>query len=423
MRLPRHLLIGLVVSIAVAALLAITWWKSNTQPRNESLAAKLPAEAVLAYAEFPEGDRSALDALALLAPTLDVPTVSPTTSAIAAVRVPDGTIGWMSSSRDADGHVHVSGSQPSLESLLQNVRTPLSELRTFRELRFGTGAWTYVSYPDLPAEGSMLGSLFTLDAPIAYQSDHDTVALHTSGIPGLTLDMWSGAPLAPLRSPTHTLSLPSWRSMMSLSTSLSEAARMIIESETRTFVDTYARNASIRYDLSHLLDGPSLLQTASNDAVETFSLDGRGSSAENVDNILRRLHADFATLHGGSLVQTITAERQSLTTLMPSPGVQTVESTDGTWTVLRTETSNGSLISAHNGRRFVLTNDPDALTLTANATDSSRFESSSIAWTDDVSATVRSLWPSFHPTADRLHVRLLVGPGHVEWVFAPVRRP
>ena len=423
MRLPRHLLIGLVVSIAVAALLAITWWKSNTQPRNESLAAKLPAEAVLAYAEFPEGDRSALDALALLAPTLDVPTVSPTTSTIAAVRVPDGTIGWMSSSRDADGHVHVSGSHPSLESLLRNVRNPLSDLRTFKQLRFGTGAWTYVAFPAVPSDGSMLGSLFVLNGPIAYQTTADTVALRIANVPGLDPTTWTGTPHAPLSSPTHVILLPSWKSMVALSSFISEEARMIIESETRTFIDTYARTISIRYDLARLLDGPSLLQTATNDRTVFFSLEGRGSSAENVDEILRRLHADFAALHGGSLVRTVTAEGYSLTTLTPASGVETVENTDGIWIILRTDTSDGSLISARNGQHFVLTNDPNALTLTANANGSSRFESSSIAWTDDVSATVRSLWPTIHPTAEHLRVRLLVAPGYVEWVFAPVQRP
>ncbi len=418
--LPRNLSIGLVVSLCVVGALVATW-RSATTRTVDSLADHLPADAVLAYTEFPPGVPRESDVFAdMLRPLPPLPQVDEDAVAAAAVQLSDGTIGWMTMRIDERGDSHIDGSEPSLATLLTDTRPPLSDDRTFGDLRFDTGPWTYLA--DIP-EDSSLEELLVPENAISFAWAERMLTVRTAMRPTPSLMSWSGRPLASLSNPIHTILLPPSGTLPRLGGLLSPDARLVLETTAATFVDSVARGLSLRYDIPVLLDGPSVLQTATNGSGATiFSLEGRGESAAETDRILRLIHEKFTSSHGGSRMKVVSAEGFSFTTLTPDIGAGTVETKDGSWTILQTHAADMTLISAHDGDRFAITTDPSALLVQSGDDRTQQYEASDITWTDGLATGLRPLWPGLLPGGERLQARLSSGPGYTEWTLGPFER-
>lgn len=419
--LLRNLTIGLVVSLCIVGALGSTWWSATTRTTVDSLADHLPADAVLAYTEFPPGVPRESDVFAdMLRPLPPLPQVKDDAVAAAAVLMPDGTIGWMTMRIDERGDSHIDGSEPSLAALLTDTRPPLSDDRTFRDLRFEKGAWTYLA--DIPEDSSLEGLLIPENA-ISFAWAEGMLTVRTAMRPTPSLPSWSGRPLASLSNPIHTILLPPSNTLPRLGGLLSPDTRLVIETVAATFLDSVARGLSLRYDIPVLLDKPSALQISVNQSGATiFSLEGRGENASETNRIIRLIHEKFASSNGGSRTKTVSAEGFSLTTLTPDIGAGTVETKDGTWTILQTDAADMTLISAHDGDRFAMTTDPSALLVQSGDDPTQRYDASSITWTEGLAAGLRPLWPELLPDGERLQVRLSNGPGYAEWAMGPLER-
>lgn len=419
--LSRQATIGLVVSLCVVGALGATWWTA-TKRAPDSLAAHLPMESVWAYAEFGAGEQPDADLFARVAPVVPpIPTdLDESVIALAAVQLPNGTTGWMTMSYDEHGKPHIEGTDPALAALLTDARPSLATDRSFKNMRFNEGSWLYVASL---GDDSVLAGPLDSSLPAAVRRDEDSAIVRLPLSPTPSLTTWTGRPLASLPDAIHTVLLPPFKTMSRIGTLLSPDTRLVIETAAGTFVDSIARGLSLRYDLPALLDGPSLLSAAINGSgVSTFSLEGRGRSAAETDRVLRLMHESFASSHGGSRAKTVSAEGFSLVTLTPDAGIDTVETRDGTWTILRTDASDLSLVSAHDGTRFAVTTDPRALAVQSGEGEPQRFDASSLSWTEGLAAGLQPLWPTLAPDGERLQVRLSHGPGYVEWAVGPLER-
>lgn len=414
----KQILIGMTVSLAALAGAGIAMYV--TVPRDEHLASLLPADAVLAYAEFPAGSLGAdLSPLfSRLAPALPpAPGVDATVTAVAVVRASDGTEGWLTHARSTDGSVRINGSNPALETLLREPTTTLASDATFNALKptDDTG-WIYLAYPRLSSDDSPFASLLALETPIAITQGRG-ITLRLPLRPTPRLAPWQERPTAVLPLPTLAAPLPSWHAMERLSTLLTDDARAITETLARTFVDDVANGLSVRHDIALLLHEPSLLQVADAAGERVFSLEGEGRSNGDVDRVLRTMHQHFASARGTGKIRTVTMEGFTLETLTQEREEATVERQDGEWVVLETRVGEHALASAHNGRRFVVTTAPDALFA---AQGEATAPTGGFSWTPEAAARVAPLWPTLRPASDTLEWRLTDGPGYVEWTLGPL---
>lgn len=412
--LAKHIAIGAAATFCVVAVAAATWWTGTRAP-EPSLASRLPADAVLAYVRLPgtgEG-RALTEWMGRVAPSLpSIRDVDESASDAAAVRMPDGTEGWIIRMDDAHGTVTFGGSDPALAPLLDSPGAKLDDDRAFRDLRWnGVAPWAYVAFPRASAENSVLGKLLALDSPLGITKTASGVLLRASSPSMNGVALWSGTPTAGVPNLRHTILLPAWRDMDAMSGLLAGDARVVAETLGRTLIDGVAPGMSPRYDLSGLLDSPSVLQIGSDGDDAPFALEGRGRNAADTERLLRAMHARFAATRGGTEVKTVSAEGFSLNTIAVADAGATVERSDGEWTVLETDTGDGSFASAWNGARFVLTTAPDSLFVRSG--DAGAADATSIDW-EAARGSLAPLWPSLR-AEDRLRVDMRGGPGYAEW--------
>jgi hypothetical protein len=412
--LARQLSIGLAVTLCVAAAAAATVLPGMRRP-EASLASRLPADAVLAYVRLPGTDRgrALTEWMRDVAPSLPpIRDVDESASDAAAVRMPDGTEGWIIRMDDAHGTVTFGGSDPALAPLLDAPGATLERDGAFRDLRWNdVDAWAYVAFPRAKAAGSSLEKLLTLDSPLGIKKTASGVLLRAS-VPSMNgFASWSGVPTAGVPDLRHTILLPAWRDMDELSGVLADDARVVAETLGRTLIDAVAPGMSPRYDLSALLDSPSILHIGSNGGDAAFALEGQGRTAADTERILRAMHARFVATRGGTDVKTVSAEGFSFDTIAVADAGAATERRDGEWTVLETNTADGSFASAWNGARFVLTTAPDSLFIRSG--DGMAANTTSIEW-ETARTGLAPLWPSLR-AEDRIRVDMRGGPGYAEW--------
>lgn len=410
--LARQLSIGLVVTLCVACTAAAAWFYGMRRP-EPSLASRLPADAVLAYAELPRDDLSMYVVMGELAPSLpERPDLAIEVMTIAAVRMQDGTEGWITFWRDDSGATHIGGTDPTLKALFEDKRPALSSDPVFASLQFTDGRpWSYVAFPKVSRDGSSFARLLALDQPVSASITGSGMTLRVSAPASPAFALWSGAPTASVPNLRHTILLPAWRDMEKLSGLLTEDASIVIETLGRTLLDDIAPGMSPRYEMSPLFDSPSILQIGTDGDDAPFALEGRGKNAADVERVLRALHARFAANHGGTNVKTVSAEGFSLNTITVADIGATEERRDGEWVILETDTGDGSFASAWNGARFALTTAPDSLFVRSG--DGAPVSITSIDWVA-ARASLSPLWPSLR-AEDRVRVDLRGGPGYMEW--------
>ncbi len=423
--LPRQFLIGLIVSLCVVGALAATWWTA-AHP-DDSLASRLPADAVLAYAEFPKGDLPVLSIVTNIAPALSLPDeVAYDVTAAAAVRMQDGTEGWTTFWKDDHGVAHIGGTDPSLQALFDDPRPSLSSDRAFSALRFKTEQWAYIAFPDVTQDGSGFGKLFALDTPIAFALSASGTTMRFAVRPTPNIPAAPERPLATLAVVTHAVTLPPWKAMDRIGDVLSPEARTVAETLAATFLGSVAGGMSLHYEASGLLAGPSFFQsgipsTGSGQAggAAVFALEGTGRSAAETDRILRQLHDAFASSRGSARVKTLTAEGFTMRTIGQAEHGGTIETRDGTWTILTTVTDAGTLTSAQDGTRYAVTTDPGALTRT-NAAPTGGW--SRLTLTTGARLALQPLWPDMAAKSGVLRWKTASGPGYIEWTWTHADR-
>jgi hypothetical protein len=416
--LATHVAIGAAATVCVAVAAGIALWAGTRAP-EPSLASRLPAEAVLAYVKLPgTGQGRALtEWMGRVAPSLPpIRDVDESASDAAAVRMADGTEGWIIRMDDAHGTITFGGSDPALAPLLDSPGAKLDQDRDFGDLRWNDDApWAYVAFPRASANGSALAKLLALESPLGIAKTASGIVLRVT-TPSNGLALWSGTPTGGVPNLRHTVLLPAWKDIDGLAPLLSDDARLVIETLGRTLLDDVAPGMSPRYDLAPLLDSPSILQIGADGDDERFTLEGRGRNAADTERILRAMHARFAATRGGTEVKTVSAEGFSLNTIAVSDAGATEERLDGEWTVLETDTGDGSFASAWNGARFVLTTAPDSLFVRAG--DAAPVPATMIDW-ETARGTLEPLWPSLR-AEESLRIDARGGPGYVEWSLEPV---
>lgn len=425
--LPRTILIGTVVSACAIGALAATWWTTRTTHDVAPLAARLPAETVLAYAEFPRGEFFDGALFERIAPSLPSPPSPPPAHAVAAAVVRTGDVtGWITMSMDERGNVSFGGSDPTLSALLADERARLASDKTFRDLRMNERrTWVYIAFPAADPKTSMLTGMFALDTPMSYaMHPGNTLTLRFGMRPTPNVGFAALRPLTRVPETSEVIVLPPRSALAAVAATLSDDATLVAETLATTFVDSIARDTSIRYELGPLFDGPSILQLGTDGSGNTvFAFDGKSPSGARAEEIMRTLHERFGSMRGKSRTKTVSAEGYSLTTLTPdTDGETTLAQNDG-WTTLRTDAGGFALASAHDaGGRFTITNAPTLLRADGEATAWAP-EASTLAWTDSLAAGLRPLWPSL-ATDDGapLTIRLSNGPGYLQWDMGPFAR-
>lgn len=416
--LPRQLLIGLVVSLLVLAAAGATWFAARK--KDDSLASLLPADAVLAYAEFSPDDLAMPAVLASMAPSLPSfpDSLNPTVTAFAAVRLPNGTTGWVTWRRDADGRPRMEASDPALSALADGTAPRLAADPAFRRLRFADANWAYIAFPSVSPDGSTFERLLALDSPLALRLSASGRTLRVPLGPAPVLAPRAERPLVRLANEAHAVHLPSWNALGALTTILTPEAAAVAEAVGSTFLGDVADGLSLRYDMADLLAGPSVARSGTDvDGKPVHALEGTGRTAAATDAALRLLHERFASARGSSRVRTVTAEGMSQRTISHEREESTVERRDGRWTVLETATDGGRLASAHDGARFAVTTDPDAL-FTRSDAGGETSPWSVLALDDTVRRRVEPLWPSVPDDAAILRFRFGSGPGYIEWTWS-----
>ncbi len=411
----KQLFIGLTVSLVAVIAIGAAWFL--TIEKNDNLASRLPADAVLAYAEFPAESLGTdlTPIFSRFAPALPaIPAIDASVTAVAAVRTHDGIEGWITYARSGDGTTRIRATHPALESLMNASAPSLSSDRTFHTLRpDDERGWVYLAYPRLSAGGSPFAALLALDTPIVVR-DGNGLTLRLPLQPAPRIAPWQQRPMASLQNPTLVAPLPSWHAMERLGTLLTDDARTIAETVARTFAEGIANGLSLQHDISLLLDGPSLLQVADAGEERVFSLEGEGRSSGDVDRVLRTTHQRFASARGTGKARTVTMEGFALETLTQEQESVTTQRRDGEWLILETRIGASALASAQNGRRFVLTTAPDALFAAQDETGS---RTGGFAWSPEAAARLEPLWPTLQPRNNALEWRLSDGPGYVEWTI------
>lgn len=418
--LAKQISIGVVAALCVAMAGGAAWWSSRPQPEERSLASRLPADAVLAYVSRPgSGEGPALmEWMMDVAPSLPpIRDVDGTATDAAAVRMANGTEGWIIRTDDGQGTVSFGGSDPALAPLLDAPGTKLENDAAFRDLRWNRDAsWGFVAFPRATSDGSVFNTLLALDSPLGIRRTPSGVSLRVSTPASNGFAPWSGVPTSTVPNLRHTVLLPAWRDMDALSPILADDARIVVETLGRTLLDDVAPGMSPRYDLSTLLESPSILQIGSDGDDTPFALEGRGRNATETERVLRMMHARFGATRGGAKVKTVSAEGFSFETISVADAGATEERTDGEWTVLETETDDGSFASAWNGARFVLTTAPASLF--ARTDGGAPVGVTTIDW-EAARGTVEPLWPSLRAGGD-LRIDMRGGPGYAEWSLEPV---
>ena len=423
--LPRTILIGTVVSACVVGALAAAWWTTRRAPDPSSLASRLPADAVLAYAEFPRGGFFDAAIFERVAPSLPSPPTPPPADAVAAAVVRAGDVtGWVTMSVNERGNISFGGSDPSLSALLTDERAPLAADRTFRDLRReDQQAWVYLAFPTADPDGSALAGMFALKGPVSYATRPDgELTLRFAVRPTPNVGIAALRPLTRVPDASDVFLLPPRSAFPAVAATLSGEATIVAETLASTFVDTIARGTSLRYELAPLLDGPSVLQLGTDGSGNTvFAFDGKSPSGARAEDILRTLHERFGSMHGGSRAKTVSAEGYSFTTLTPDADSETTRAEDGGWTTLRTDAGGFALASAHDaGGRFTITNAPGLLRADGSGTAVAP-DATTLAWTDGLAAGMRPLWPRLSTDDGApLTIRLSVGPGYVQWDVGPL---
>ncbi len=401
--------------------LAALWWNTITPKR--SLATRLPADAVLFYAEFTGNDATILQTVATLAPSLTLPTLPPSTNAIAAVQGSNGYHGWFIQTTDQFGTRHIVGSDPQLATIIDAPGSTLQDDSTFRLLHMGADtSWAFLAFPRLSPDGSTLQPVLSLKTPLAVRLSASGVILRQQLDAPRTLTQWTAAPMATPPNLSQTLLLPSWDTMRALSVHLSPNALDVAVALSQTFFQTVAGEKSMTKDAAVLLHTPSILLLGHDGSGNTvFSLEGNGRSVTETEQILRAMHEHFAEKNGTVRVTTVSAEGYSFQTIAHEEGGTTEEQQNRDWTILTTRTDNGSLASAQKGSHFVMTTAPDALFLRSSDSHS-RPLTSSLTWNEDLKERLTPLWPSLRPavTGQSLTFTLLGGLGFVEWSLGPI---
>jgi hypothetical protein len=418
--LATQISIGIVATLCVAAIGGGAWWSSRPQPEQRSLASRLPADVVLAYVSRPgSGDGPALmEWMMEVSPSLPpIRDVDAAATDAAAVRMADGTEGWIIRTDDGQGAVGFGGSDPALAPLLDAPGAKLDDDAAFRDLRWNDDApWGYVAFPLAASDDSSLETLLALNSPLGVRRTPSVITLRVSTPDSNGFASWSGTPSASVPNLRHTILLPAWTDIDALSPVLADDARIVIEALGRTLLDDVAPGMSPRYDLSLLLDTPSVLQIGSDGDDAPFVLEGRGRNAADTERVLRTMHARFGATRGGAKVKTVSAEGFSFETISVADAGATEERTDGEWTVLETETEDGSFASAWNGAQFVLTTAPASLFVSSD--DASSVTATVIDW-ESARNALEPLWPSLRTEGD-LRVGMRGGPGYAEWSLEPV---
>lgn len=408
--LVRNIAIGVAAAAVVAAGIAGAWWTA-AKP-DDSLAARLPAEAVLAYASLPADGGAAQRAMMELAPRLPAfPAGMDEERAVeaAAVRGRDGTEGWITQYVSADGRRHIQGSDPALQSLLADESPSLASDSTFRALQWTDGSsWAYLAFPSLSSDGSPAASVLALERPVAVRIEGGLV-LRQATDPTPHLPAWSGQPLVTVPDADVTLLLPPWNALAELGTLLTDDARTVAETLATSFLDGVAGGLSLRYDVSALLHGPSLFRSGGDGA---FALEGDGVSAAETDRVLRAMHAKFASARGSATVRDVSAEGFVIRTMTQGDDGKTTERTDGSWTILETNAGDAVLTSARDGSRFAVTTVPGGI---ANGNAAPLITSSNIRWSETAEARVRPVSPTLMDGGASVEFLLREGPGYVEW--------
>lgn len=412
----RHLLLGLAAFICAAATVAIVSFHA-LQVRTETLAQHLPADTVMAYIVLSTADTDPAPLLARLAPTLPPPpTIDASVTAMAAIREADGTTGWITA-HNADGTLDLRAHHPLRTVPATNGASLLAEHDAFQALQphDGTG-WIYLAYPQLPREGSPFASLLALETPLALPMTQNKLTLRVALNQAPRLPAWQGALHAAIPAPSLVLPLPPWNDMERLGTLLTEDARTIAHTLMRTFVSRITTDVSTLHDLPLLLDGPSLFQTGLDEERQpAFTIEGTGRNASDVHRLLKVLHDRFASTRDTGTVRTITAEGLTMHTLTRDANTSTVERQEESWLILETHGGDASLVSAQNGRHFVLASDLRLLHFTD---DNLPLPEAGFFWSHEASARTAPLWPNLQPQGDSFSFSLQGGQGFVEWTLS-----
>lgn len=414
--LVRTILIGLAAGICAVALLAGIVWFGGTL-REETLAARLPATSVLAYVTLPDEKTARL--LASIAPSLPpLPESTEPLRALAAVRAPNGTEGWIAEREQPNGRPRFTGTSPDLETILSLPDPTLDTDSSYRRLRWqDDDHWMYLAFPRLSPNDSSIGTFTMLDSPLAIRTDTG-VTLRLLLSPSLSGRTWNSRSLVSLPD-AHILAIPAWDDLPRLGALLTDNARLTIGALARGFVASSIDAVSLPYDLAPLLQGPSLLHLRSEEGDRGFAFEGIGRNAPETDRILRLLHERVASSYGHAETQTVDVRGHTLTTLLPGERPTTTERTDSGWTILETRGNDRAFMSIQNGTRFAFTNRPDALTQASDdaVTPITR---STIGW-NDAERFLRPLLPALQPAGEDLTIEIRSAPGIVEWSLGPLQ--
>lgn len=420
MSMRRQITIGLGVAACVAVVAATAAWTAYRPKGAESLAERLPADAVLAYARIPAGAPAPVGMFGAFASSLPLPEVEPGVTELAAVRAADGAEGWIGFAI-VEGRARIHGSNPALAPLLSEpLGAPLSSDPTFRALSRGAGdAYLYVAYPRLPTADFPFAAMLAADAPVLVSGGEGRLSVRVPLASAPLFAPRTGRNLAKVPNADVTLEIPAWDDAAEAGSTLTENARLVAGAMADSFANRVGQ-VSLRYEVAPLLHEPSRLQAGTGSGgAKIFALEGTGRSPAETDAALRTLHERFASARGGARVKVSEAEGFTMRTMtVDSPGA-TAERTEGEWTILETSAGGERLVSARSGRDFAVTNAPETLSPPAERTEPGDGRSR-VAW-ETAAPLLAPLLPWARPDGADLGLKLSSGPGYLEWTVDGIR--
>lgn len=260
------------------------------------------------------------------------------------------------------------------ENLLTDHANSLTLLRAYDTLgapRQQERPWTYAA-----VNNSQLTEKIASSTMLTALLKDVTHAGISHGPDGIDAHLLAGAPLRVHEIPLEYASYVSNAIVNIVGTDLDELIRNRITYQSdlstpaaramaRSYISSVVgEDVSITYDLPVLLQGTSMLEIGFNDSgALVFALAGNSKNTDKTEALFDEMHAGIRNERRGTSVRTMQLDdRFSSTDIVISPIDRSSDQlTEGEWNVTLTDDDDGVLVTAINGKRFLVSNDERAL--------------------------------------------------------------
>lgn len=398
-----------VIGIGAAAVILIVATLAFFSIRNNlaNPASQVPARETVAF--FTNITKGNAGAFAASVPMLSQVALDDTPSAVAIIKTGSGQNGWAVLQRTPAGKEPFSlrVSDPSLSSLFQDIRDPLSATRAYRTLSKNTtdpSAW--LRFPDVSIHpASPLVPLLNTTEPVSVVLQAD----------GLEIRVLSDSAFPVLMSgPKEVFGHPLFIVHVSNGTALLKSAPSYLQDEpllvaktvlSNALVSLFGKDFSPTYDLPPLLAGTTTIELAKSEGLQLrLYMEGTADDSSAITHLgdLFKTTLTSATRY----TQTFDDKFEWQDIREDSSVIEDIRNAENSWTTRRIkQTQTGkSLFIATRGKKYILSNDADAFqkAITIEATPLGTSETppaglgliQSAELTDLLRRTMPTVWPS-----------------------------